>query len=50
MDRTMISFNLPNIISITLMAAIGYLIVTAVMQVMMKGGGAAPATNASGSA
>lgn len=50
MDRTMISFNLPNIISITLMAAIGYLIVTAVMQVMMKGSGAAPAANASGGA
>lgn len=42
MERTMISFNLPNIITITLMAALGYVIVTAVMQMVMKGAGAAP--------
>jgi len=32
----MISFNLPNIVSITLMAALGYVILAAVSQVFLK--------------
>ena len=38
----MISFNLPNIVSITLMAALGYVILTAVAQVFMSKQTAAP--------
>jgi hypothetical protein len=42
MERTMISFNLPNIVSITLMAALGYVILAAVSQVFLKKQTAAP--------
>lgn len=36
MDRTLISFNLPNLITITLMAAVGYLAVAAIYQVASR--------------
>lgn len=41
MDRTMISFNLPNIVSVTIMAAIGYTLLAVISQVMLNrsGGG-----------
>jgi len=41
MDRTLISWNIPNIITIWLMAAIGFLIVGLLAQLAMKamGGG-----------
>lgn len=41
MERTLISFNLPNIITITLMAALGYAILAGISQVFLNrsGGG-----------
>jgi hypothetical protein len=42
MERTMISFNLPNIVSITLMAALGYVILAALSQLFLKQQSAAP--------
>lgn len=43
-DRTMISFNFPNIISVTLMAALGYMLLAVVSQVLLNrsGGGVSP--------
>jgi hypothetical protein len=38
MERTLISFNLPNIITITLMAALGYMLLAVVAQVMQSRG------------
>ena len=40
MERTMISWNLPNWITIVLMAAAGYAVLGVVRQVMMQAGGA----------
>ena len=43
MERTLIAFNLPNVITITLMAALGYIVLTGISQfVMRQGGGVAP--------
>lgn len=43
MERTLIAFNLPNVITITLMAALGYVALTGISQFMMRRGiGAAP--------
>jgi len=39
MDRTLISFNLPNIITVTLMAALGYTLLGLVSQALMNRGG-----------
>lgn len=36
MERTLISFNLPNIITVTLMAALGYAALAAISQFMLK--------------
>jgi hypothetical protein len=36
MERTLIAFNLPNIISIVLMAALGYVVLTALAQVFIR--------------
>jgi hypothetical protein len=36
MERTLIAFNLPNIITITLMAAIGYTILGVASQVLQR--------------
>jgi hypothetical protein len=47
MERTMLSFNLPNIISITLMAALGYVILTAVAQLFLSKQAAAPSATGS---
>lgn len=38
MERTLISFNLPNTITIGLMAAAGYVLVMAVSQLLMNKG------------
>ena len=47
MDRTLISWNIPNLITIPLMAFIAFLIVGVVYQFAMKakGGSAAPQTS-----
>jgi hypothetical protein len=37
MERTMISFNLPNIVSIGLMAAIFFAVATVVAQFVLRG-------------
>lgn len=37
MERTLIAFNLPNVISITIMAALGYVVLTALAQVFLQG-------------
>jgi hypothetical protein len=43
MERTLIAFNLPNIITITLMAALGYIVLAAINQFVLRNGmGAAP--------
>jgi hypothetical protein len=44
MERTMLSWNIPNWITVFLMAAAGYAILGALRQVTMKanGGGVAP--------
>lgn len=43
MERTLIAFNLPNIITITLMAALGYVVLAAISQfVLQRGTTAAP--------
>ena len=42
MERTMLSFNLPNIISITIMAALGYVILAAISQLFLNRQAAAP--------
>jgi hypothetical protein len=39
MERTMISWNLPNWITVMLMAAAGYAVIAAVRQVMMHSTG-----------
>lgn len=39
MERTLISFNLPNIVTITLMAALGYMLLAVVSQVLLQRGG-----------
>lgn len=36
MDRTLISFNLPNIITVTLMAALGYALLAGLAQVFQN--------------
>ena len=41
MERTLLSFNLPNIITVTLMAALGYAALAAVSQFMLKRQGSA---------
>jgi hypothetical protein len=38
-ERTLISFNFPNIITITLMAALGFALASIVSQVLMQRGG-----------
>jgi len=38
----MLSFNLPNIISVTLMAALGYVILAALSQVFLRQQSVAP--------
>jgi len=38
MDRTLIAWNVPNMITIPLMAAIAFLVVGTVWQLFMKGG------------
>lgn len=45
MDRTLISWNIPNLITIPLMAFVTFLIVGLVWQLVQKGvsGGSAPA-------
>jgi hypothetical protein len=42
MERTMISWNLPNWITVVLMAAAGYAVLGAVRQVMLHSGGGMP--------
>jgi hypothetical protein len=42
MERTMISFNLPNIVTITLMAALGYAIFAGLAQLFLSRQTAAP--------
>lgn len=37
----MLSFNLPNIITVTLMAALGYMLLAVVSQVLLQRGGGA---------
>ena len=39
MERTLIAFNLPNIITVTLMAALGYVALAALSQFAMRSGG-----------
>lgn len=39
MDRTLISFNLPNIITVTLMAALGYVLLGLISQFVLNRGG-----------
>jgi hypothetical protein len=39
MERTMISWNLPNWITVMLMAAAGYAVLGAIRQVMIKSNG-----------
>lgn len=49
MERTIISWNIPNIITIWLMAAIGFLVVGIGSQFVLKHfGGDAPANNSTG--
>lgn len=50
MDRTLISWNVPNLITVPLMAALGFLIVAVAAQFVMKwtGGGEQPANNSTG--
>lgn len=38
MERTLIAFNLPNIITITLMAALGYVVLASINQFVLRGG------------
>lgn len=42
MERTLISFNFPNIVTVTLMAALGYALLALVSQFLLQrnGGGA----------
>jgi hypothetical protein len=44
MERTLIAFNLPNVLTITLMAALGYVVLTAISQFVLQRGGAAPSS------
>jgi len=37
MERTLISFNLPNMVSVVLMAAVGYVLLAFVASVLTKG-------------
>ena len=37
MERTIISFNLPNIITITAMAALGWVLLALICQVILRG-------------
>jgi hypothetical protein len=50
MDRTLISWNLPNLITIPLMAFVAFLVVGLVYQLVMKGlnGGSQTANNTGG--
>lgn len=41
MDRTMLSFNFPNIVTVTLMAAIGYAGLAIISQIIMRRQGGA---------
>lgn len=43
MERTLIAFNLPNIITITLMAALGYVALAAINQFVLQRGTASTA-------
>jgi hypothetical protein len=38
MERTLIAFNFPNIVTITLMAAAGYALLALINQFVLKGG------------
>ena len=40
MERTLISFNLPNIITVTIMAALGYALLGLISQYVMRQGSA----------
>ena len=44
MERTLISFNLPNVITVTLMAALGYVLLAVVSQVLLRRGIGLPAS------
>lgn len=48
MERTMISWNLPNWITVMLMAAAGYAVLGLVRQVMMQSGGGQTPTSSLG--
>lgn len=39
MERTLISFNFPNIVTVTLMAALGYALLALVSQFLQARGG-----------
>jgi len=49
LERTLISFNVPNLITIPLMAALGFLLIALVWQIVQRGmgGGAKPTQNSS---
>jgi hypothetical protein len=36
MERTLIAFNLPNIVTVTIMAALGYVVLAALAQFFLK--------------
>lgn len=42
MERTLISWNVPNWITVMLMAAAGYLVLALAAQVFLQGGGSGP--------
>lgn len=48
LDRTIISWNLPNLITVPLMAAIAFLIVGLAWQLWQRQTGKAPANNSGG--
>jgi hypothetical protein len=39
MERTLISFNFPNVVTVTLMAALGYMLLAVVSQVIQQRSG-----------
>lgn len=48
MDRTLISWNIPNWITVMLMAAGGYAILVVMKQLFVKGGATVPSAGAGG--